>query len=166
MYHAAGVGAEQLPQGEPALVVLALHDRGRLVGGKAASVVDGVLPGRIDGQQLGEARLRDAQHHFSPTLAAVSLLVAGAGQGTIAIPSVSAAYAAVPKEQLAIANTAINIVQRPGGPLATTVLAVVMSVSAQAFMIGFVLLVGLHLFTLGSASRLPALIHHRSGQGK
>lgn len=109
------------------------------------------------------------QHRFSPTLAGVSLLIAGAGQATVGIPSISAAYAAVPKEQLAVANTAINIVQRLGGPLATTLIAAVMPLSApapaapasRAFMIGFVLLVGFHLFTLGCASRLPVLMHHR-----
>ena len=70
------------------------------------------------------------QHQFSPTLAGASLLIGGAGQATVGIPSISAAYAAVPREQLAVANTAINIVQRLGGPLATTLIAAVMPVPA------------------------------------
>jgi hypothetical protein len=61
-----------------------------------------------------------------------------------------------------------------GGPLATTVIAIVMSVSApyfpasgpRPFMIPFVLLIGLHLLALGSASRLPVLIHQKRGQGE
>jgi EmrB/QacA subfamily drug resistance transporter len=110
------------------------------------------------------------QYQFSPALTVISLLVAGAGQGTISIPSVSAAYASVPKAKLAVATTALNIVKRLGGPLATTVIAVVMSLSApyfpasgpRPFLIAFVLLVGLHVLVLASASRLPVLIpHHR-----
>lgn len=107
------------------------------------------------------------QNQFSPALTVMSLLVAGAGQGTISIPSVSAAYASVPRDKLAVANTAINIVQRLGGPLATTVVAFVISLSAsefpasgpRPFMIAFVLLIRLHLLALGSTSRLPVQIH-------
>jgi len=114
------------------------------------------------------------QNQFSPALTVMSLLVAGAGQGTISIPSVSAAYASVPRDKLAVANTAINIVQRLGGPLATTVVAFVISLSAsdfqapgpRPFMIAFVLLIGLHLLALGSASRLPVRIPQRSGDGR
>ena len=55
-----------------------------------------------------------------------------------------------------------------GGPLATTVIAVVMSRSApyfpasgpRAILVAFVLLVVLHVLVLGSASRLPVLIPH------
>ena len=100
---------------------------------------------------------------FSPALLVVSLLVRGAGQGAIGIPSLAVAYAAVPKDMLAIGTTAINIVQRLGGPIATTAMAIVMSLSAthvpaagpHAFMIPFLGLVALHLVVLGSASRLP-----------
>ena len=110
-----------------------------------------------------------SQNGFSPLLATISLFVAGAGQGTIGIPSVSAAYSSVPREKLAVANTALNIVQRLGGPLAVTVIAVVMSVAAPAFpaagprsfLIAFVLLIGLHVLALASASRLPAIIHQK-----
>jgi EmrB/QacA subfamily drug resistance transporter len=109
------------------------------------------------------------QSEFSTAVTVISLLIAGAGQGTISIPSVSAAYASVPREKLAVATTAINIVQRLGGPLATTVMAVAMSISApylpatgpRPFMVPFVLLTGLHLLVLGSASRLPVRIHQR-----
>jgi hypothetical protein len=114
------------------------------------------------------------QNQFSPVLTILSLLVAGAGQGTISIPSLSAAYGSVSKDKLAVATTAINIVQRLGGPLATTVIAVVMPVSGpyvpasgpRPFLIAFALLVGLHVLALVSASRLPVLIHYKSGQGE
>lgn len=104
------------------------------------------------------------QHEFSPTLMALCMVVRGAGQGAIGIPSVSSAYASVPKEKLSLATTAANIVQRLGGPVATTLMAVVVSFSAshfpslgpQVFMIPFIVLIGLQLLVLGSACRLPA----------
>jgi EmrB/QacA subfamily drug resistance transporter len=110
------------------------------------------------------------QYGFSPALTVISLFVAGVGHGTISIPSISAAYSSVPKEKLAVATTAINIVQRLGGPLTTTIIAITMSISAphfpasgpRPFMIAFVLLIGLHLLALGTASRLPASIHQQS----
>jgi len=114
------------------------------------------------------------QNQFSPALTVISLLVAGVGQGTISIPSLSAAYASVPREKLAVATTAINIVQRLGGPLATTAMVVIMSLWApyfpafgpRPFTIAFVFLTGLHLLMLGATSRLPAFIHQKSGQGE
>ena len=104
------------------------------------------------------------QHEFSPTLMTLCMVARGAGQGAIGIPSVSSAYASVPKEKLSLATTAANIVQRLGGPVATTLMAVVVSFSAahfpapgpQAFMIPFIVLIGLQLMVLGSAHRLPA----------
>lgn len=80
---------------------------------------------------------------------------------------------AVPKEKLAVATTAINIVQRLGGPLATTVTATVMALaagtspgpSARPFLLAFVLLSGLQLLTLASASRLPARVHQKASEG-
>jgi predicted MFS family arabinose efflux permease len=114
------------------------------------------------------------QNQFSAVLTILSLLAAGAGQGTISIPSLSAAYGSVSKDKLAVATTAINIVQRLGGPLATTVITVAMPVSApdvaasgpRPFLIAFALLIGLHVLALGSASRLPVLIYHKRGQGE
>ena len=111
------------------------------------------------------------QHQFSPILTVMSLLVVGAGHGTISIPSASAAYSSIPKEMLAVGTTAINIVQRLGGPLTTTALAIVMAISApcfpspgpRPFMIAFVLLIGLHFLAVASASRLPVLVHQESG---
>jgi len=111
------------------------------------------------------------QSRFSPSLTLVSMFVRGAGHGAVGIPSVSAAYASVSGDKLSVATTAINIVQRLGGPLATTILAIVMSLSAtyvpasgpRAFMIAFVSLIGLQLLMLGSATRLPARVHQNSG---
>jgi EmrB/QacA subfamily drug resistance transporter len=102
---------------------------------------------------------------------AVSLFVRGAGQGATGVPTIAAAYASVAKEKLGLATTAMNIVQRLGGPLATTITALVVSVSvdhapadAHAFMIPFVVLIGLQTLVLGSASQLPVRISHKRQQ--
>jgi EmrB/QacA subfamily drug resistance transporter len=111
--------------------------------------------------------------HLEPTLAVVCLFFAGAGQGTISIPSVSAAYSSVAKEKIPAANTAINIVQRLGGPMVTTVISIAMSsarvgtastqnAEPHGFMIPFVMMMVLHLLALAAASRLPVLIHSQS----
>jgi EmrB/QacA subfamily drug resistance transporter len=63
-------------------------------------------------------------HGMSDTMLCLVLWFRGLGMGCINIPSISSAYASVPKEKLPIATTAINIVQRLGGPVATTVLAI------------------------------------------
>jgi EmrB/QacA subfamily drug resistance transporter len=107
------------------------------------------------------------EHQFSATWTAISLFLAGVGQGTIAIPSISAAYASIPRARLAVANTALNIAQRVGGPIATTLLAVVISLTMrdhtnaqpQQFLMVFVMLAGLHLLAFGAATLLPLRIH-------
>ena len=112
---------------------------------------------------------------FSPALAIVGLFVSGVGQGMINIPSISAAYASVSKERLPMANTALNIVQRLGGPLVTAALALVISAShadvSQAqpathlaasplsFMPAFILLIAIQAIASLSARRLPRSIH-------
>ncbi len=103
---------------------------------------------------------------FSAGAAGVCLFVTGIGQGTINIPSVSAAYASVPKDRIPVANSAINIVQRLGGPLATTLMAAVMSLAAggasvpaaHPFSPAFAVLIGLYVLVFGAASRLPIRI--------
>ncbi len=101
---------------------------------------------------------------YSQALTVVCMFVRGAGQGAVGIPSVSAAYASVPKPRLSVATTALNIVQRLGGPVATTVTAIVLSVTVTAgaapaaFAAAFGVLVALHLLVLASANRLPARI--------
>jgi len=105
-------------------------------------------------------------HPFSAVWVVLSLFLAGAGQGTISIPSISAAYAGIPKARIPVANTALNIAQRIGGPVATTLLAVAISMSvdsathvqAQQFLLAFVGLAIFHGLALASASLLPLRI--------
>jgi predicted MFS family arabinose efflux permease len=67
------------------------------------------------------------QHQMSPILVAACSFARGAGQGAVFLPSIAAAYASVPRHQLAPAATASNIVQRLGGPIGTTIMAVILS---------------------------------------
>src|ERR1700744_6632133 len=66
------------------------------------------------------------------------LFVRGLGMGSINIPSIAAAYTSIPKPMIPFATTALNILQRLGGPIATTLLAISLHVhwqtgSAKAF---------------------------------
>lgn len=105
-------------------------------------------------------------HQFSATWAVVSLFLAGAGQGTISIPSISAAYSSIPKARLPVANTALNIAQRVSGPMATTLLAVIILLTTpsattaepQQFVMAFAVLSALHLLAFVAALLLPLQI--------
>jgi MFS family permease len=107
---------------------------------------------------------------FSMPVALAALFLRGVGQGATGIPSMAAAYASVPQERLSHAATAVNIIQRLGGPLLTTALAVVVSVSksasssimAHAFFVPFVVLMVFQLLVLASAIRLPERIGEKS----
>jgi EmrB/QacA subfamily drug resistance transporter len=98
---------------------------------------------------------------YSQAVTIACMFVRGAGQGAVGIPSLSAAYASVPRPRLSVATTALNIVQRMGGPVATTTLAIVLSATVTAsaapdsFAMAFVVLLALHVLTLASASSLP-----------
>jgi EmrB/QacA subfamily drug resistance transporter len=63
-------------------------------------------------------------YEIPDALICVLLWLRGVGLGSINIPSMSSAYADMPKERLPVATTALNIVQRLGGPIATTALAI------------------------------------------
>ena len=70
-----------------------------------------------------------ALHGFGTGPAAwlcLALFVRGLGQGGISIPSIASAYQALPKAEIPVATTTLNIVQRMGGPMATTLLAIVL----------------------------------------
>ena len=94
----------------------------------------------------------------------LGLLLRSAGQGAIGIPTISAAYASVPKEKLSFATTAVNIVQRIGGPVATIAVAITVTIATaqsaggSAFLIPFLALMSIQLLALVCAVRLPARI--------
>jgi EmrB/QacA subfamily drug resistance transporter len=97
---------------------------------------------------------------LSMSLVGLSLFIRGMGQGSIAIPSLASAYASISKQNIPVATTALNIVQRLGGPIATTLLAIFLHAqmkgsSARAFAATFWLLCGAHALTILAALRLP-----------
>jgi len=101
-----------------------------------------------------------ALNQYSAPMTIICLLARGIGQGLTGIPTISAAYASIPKDRLSIATTALNIVQRIGGPMTTTALAIVIASTAgvpgpRAFLLPFLALNLLQLLVLGSALRLP-----------
>ena len=106
-----------------------------------------------------------AQHRSIGPLFALALLVRGAGQGAIGVPAISAAYRGVPKEELPMATTTLNIVQRLGGPTITTLMAAFLAWrmqlalpaqgAAQPFVLAFAALGALHLLLFFTALRLP-----------
>jgi EmrB/QacA subfamily drug resistance transporter len=102
----------------------------------------------------------------------LSLLARGIGQGAAGIPTIAAAYASVSREKLGLATTAINIAQRLGGPIATTVLALMVSTTtvgpsaAEGFLIPFIALIVIQIIGLASAIRLPMRIHQPNSVSK
>lgn len=93
-----------------------------------------------------------------------ALFVRGMGQGAVGLPAISAAYASIERHNLPMATTTLNIVQRLGGPALTTVCAVFLArmleahggnVATNAWVLAFLLLAGLHAFTLLAAFGLP-----------
>jgi EmrB/QacA subfamily drug resistance transporter len=107
-----------------------------------------------------------ASHGLMTGVFVAALVVRGIGQGAVGIPSITAAYASVPKRELPMATTSLNIVQRLGGPTLTTVCATFLAwrmrlsggASAKAFVAGFALLCGLQALVLLSALQLPTRV--------
>ncbi len=64
-----------------------------------------------------------AGHDMLLPVLAISLFVRGAGMSAIGIPSITSGYASVRRQDLPMATTAMNIVQRLGGPTLTTLCA-------------------------------------------
>jgi MFS family permease len=106
-----------------------------------------------------------SSHHLNLAILAGTLFIRGVGMSAVGIPSISAAYASVRKEQLPMATTSLNIVQRLGGPILTTLcatflgwrLAAVDSPAGvpSAITISFALLCSLHALLILAAARLP-----------
>lgn len=109
-----------------------------------------------------------ARHNVVGPMFAVSLLLRGVGQGAIGVPSISAAYSGVPKSELPMAATTLNIVQRLGGPTMTTFLATFLAwrmrfgqspdAVSNSFVQSFVLLSVLHAWLLIVTMYLPKVL--------
>lgn len=68
-----------------------------------------------------------AMHPPSHLLLAMTLFLRGLGLGSVGVPAISAAYASIPKPQLPMATTTLNILQRIGGPTFTTFCAILLT---------------------------------------
>lgn len=94
-----------------------------------------------------------------------ALFLRGMGMSAVGLPSMTAAYASVPRSVLPMATTSLNIVQRLGGPVVTTLCASVLawhqgpqgagSVISGAWGWAFLLLCGVHAFAVLISARLP-----------
>lgn len=96
---------------------------------------------------------------------AIALFIRGAGQSTVGIPSMSAAYASVDRAHLPMATTLLNVVQRLGGPILTTLCATLLAWQLDAplphaallgpYDVAFLLLIGFHVLLVVAAFRMP-----------
>ena len=110
-------------------------------------------------------------HQFNMAILAGALFVRGMGMSAVGVPSISVAYASVRKAELHMATTALNIVQRLGGPTFTTLCATFLGWRlaaapshagvAGAFMASFILLCGLQALLVVAAARLPLSISRK-----
>jgi EmrB/QacA subfamily drug resistance transporter len=106
-----------------------------------------------------------ASHGLVFAVLAGALFLRGVGLSAVGIPSISAAYASVRQRDLPMATTSLNIVQRLGGPVLTTLCAIFLgwrlgmeqsSASlSSAFTAAFLLLCGLHAVLFAATLRLP-----------
>ena len=105
-----------------------------------------------------------ASHGLAGTAAAGALFVRGAGLSCIGIPSISAAYASVKRQDLPMATTTLNIVMRMGGPTLTTITATFLgwrlaahgsAPAPSGYGDAFALLCAFHLVLFAAATRLP-----------
>jgi MFS family permease len=97
-----------------------------------------------------------------------ALLLRGMGMSGVGLPSLTAAYASVSRQKMPMATTSLNIVQRLGGPTMTTLCATFLAwkleshgaghAVSSAYAWAFLILCGLHAFTLLGAIQLPRRI--------
>jgi EmrB/QacA subfamily drug resistance transporter len=109
-----------------------------------------------------------ARHTLAGPVFVVSLLLRGMGQGAIGLPTITAAYSGVPKSELPMATTTLNIVQRLGGPTLTTFIATFLAwrmrfgespaAISSSFVLSFAMVGILHGLLLASTMRLPKVL--------
>lgn len=99
----------------------------------------------------------------------IALFLRGAGMGAVGIPTMSAGYAAVRRTDIPMATTALNIMQRIGGPTLTTLCATFLDwrISttgvSEIFSETFSLLCIFHIVLFLGTLRLP---RHRAGAAR
>ena len=108
-----------------------------------------------------------AEHGLVVTVLVAALFIRGVGVSAIGVPSITSGYASVKRQDLPMATTAMNIVQRLGGPTLTTLCATFLGwrlpVTADlatvsgAFIAAFGLLYALHALLFLATLRLPWL---------
>jgi MFS family permease len=115
-----------------------------------------------------------ANHGLLRVVLASALFIRGVGLSAVGVPSISAAYASVKRQDLPMATTALNIVQRLGGPTLTTLCATFLvwrlgsalpgdKVSGP-FSAAFLLLCALHALLFAAAMRLPLSVESATEQ--
>jgi EmrB/QacA subfamily drug resistance transporter len=113
-----------------------------------------------------------AQHGLVVTILTASLFIRGVGVSAIGIPSITSGYASVARQDLPMATTAMNIVQRLGGPTMTTLCAAFLgwrlsatevAPTSSAFVAAFALLCALHVLLFLATLRLPWLVTDARG---
>jgi EmrB/QacA subfamily drug resistance transporter len=117
-----------------------------------------------------------AQHGLVVAVLVAGLFIRGAGVSAIGIPSITAGYASVARQDLPMATTAMNIVQRLGGPTLTTLCAVFLgwrlpatadpASTSGAFVAAFGLLCALHALLFVATLRLPQRVSHGGAVSK
>jgi len=115
-----------------------------------------------------------ANHSLHLGVLVPALFIRGAGLSAIGLPSIAAAYASVRRQDLPMATTSLNIVQRLGGPTMTTLCATFLGWALSSehvhqgtptpYAQAFLLLCILHAILFAAALRLPLRIAVAAGQ--
>jgi EmrB/QacA subfamily drug resistance transporter len=115
-----------------------------------------------------------ANHGLVIVLLGCALFIRGVGQSAVSVPSISAAYSSVRREDLPMATTTLNIVMRIGGPTLTTLSATFLGwrlgsapgrdAVLSAFTAAFILLCLFHGLLIAAALRLPLSVKGSTGQ--
>lgn len=102
-----------------------------------------------------------------------ALFLRGAGMSAVGVPTVAAAYASIAREDVPMASTALNIVQRLGGPTLTTVISTFLAWRISAggptvapYSQALLVLAGLHALLALAALRLPEGVNPDKGSAK
>jgi EmrB/QacA subfamily drug resistance transporter len=110
-----------VPQGVGAAVAMPIA--GRLTDEIGARIV---IPAGLALALFGTAAYTTVGAHTSYVFLAGALFVIGLGLGATIMPSMAVAYQAVPREAVAQATSALNVIQRVAGSVGTALLAVVL----------------------------------------